>query len=192
MEIAISPKFTSVDLVGATLDKKIEIFEDQTHGWLLDHARVLASSAGPEGPRAGFAILTLLLVYVESIACFIKGQTSDGKSGKFFAFGMEQIFPGFVTKTPPGFPKDFYSQVRCGQLHQALVRGKVSIGRNQQAAVVGENLDVDGIPSAIRVDPWIFLNHVQTDFIGYLATLRDTTRAVERGNFEKWFDARPS
>jgi hypothetical protein len=188
-EVAVSPHFSVTDLSGADLPQKIDIFADQMRGWLLDHADVLASAANPHSQHAGFAILTILSVYAESIACFIKGATSDKHSQEFFTFGLGQIFPGFDDSTLKALQKDFYRQVRCGQLHQGLVRGKVSIVRGGTAAIV-VNRDSVGNPVAIQIDPWVFLMHAKQHFDLYLATLRDPNRTLERRNFEAWFDTR--
>jgi hypothetical protein len=37
-DFAVSPRFRANDLVGATIERKIDVFQDQVQGWLLDHA----------------------------------------------------------------------------------------------------------------------------------------------------------
>jgi hypothetical protein len=106
--VTVSPNFTSVDLKSIDLSMKIDIFEDQMNGWFLDHVELLASPTNPKAQHAGFAILTFAAIYVESIACFIKGSTSDGKSSEYFTFGMGQIFAGFAR-----FDADSFIKVWC-------------------------------------------------------------------------------
>jgi hypothetical protein len=187
--VTVSPNFTSVDLKSIDLSMKIDIFEDQMNGWFLDHVELLASPTNPKAQHAGFAILTFAAIYVESIACFIKGSTSDGKSSEYFTFGMGQIFAGFDMETFKILQKDFYRQVRCGQLHQGLVRGKVSIARGAEVAL-SISRDAGGVPIAIQIDPWLFLEKVREHFQLYVNGLRDVTRTTERLNFETWFDTR--
>ena len=184
-EIAISPRFVSTDAQGATLDRQIDIFEDQVQGWLLDQAKVLAAA----GQNAGFSILTLLLTYVEGIACFLEGMTSKNQSGRFFQIGLEAIFPELTTQTAQAFHDEFYAQVRCGLLHEAMTRGKVQITRGASHAIRA-TLDASGTPALIVLEPWRFLESVEAHFRAYTARLRDPAEGDLRRKFETWFNAR--
>jgi hypothetical protein len=188
----VSPRFRASDLAGASLERKIAIFESQVDGWLLSHARFLASSANPQGQHAGFAILTLCLVYVESIACFLKGETSDGKARKFFDFGMTSIFTDLKPEVLQAFSNEFYRQVRCGLLHQGLTRGKVAITKGAVVALAITTIPAGAAESLqqVIIDPWLFLAHVDAHFRQYVGRLRDPGEAALRSAFEKWFEAR--
>src|SRR5260370_42390441 len=124
IDIAISPRFRLSDLDGANLDRKVEIFADQTQGWLIDQAKLLASNTSPQGQHAGYAVLTLCAVYIESIACFLKGASSDNRSREFFDYGLTQVISDLSASDLDVFSKDFYREMRCGLLHQGLPRGK--------------------------------------------------------------------
>jgi hypothetical protein len=185
----VSPRFRGSELAGATVERKVDAFEDQMRGWLLDHARVIASNSQPLGQHAGFAILALCLVYVESIACFLKGETSDEKSRKFFDLGLTAVFPDLHAGDLAAFSKEFYRQVRCGLLHQGLTRGKVAITKGASAALA---VSLDGAKTLQHaiIDPWLFLAHVEAHLHGYVARLRDPLEKDLRAAFEKWFDSR--
>ena len=185
----VSPRFRASELAGATVERKIEAFEDQTRGWLLEHARLIASNAGPSGQHAGFAILALCLVYVESIACFLRGETSDNKSREFFDAGLTAVFPDLNPDDLAAFSREFYRQVRCGLLHQGLTRGKVAITKGATAALA---LSLDGSKALQHavIDPWLFLAHVEAHLAGYVGRLRNLAEKDLRAAFEKWFDAR--
>jgi hypothetical protein len=185
----VSPTFCTSDLAGASLEKKIDIFESQVDGWLLSQAQVLASSANPQSQHAGFSILALCLVYVESIACFLKGATSDGKAKEFFDFGMTSIFTDLKPAVLAAFSKEFYHQVRCGLLHQGLTRGKVAITKDAGAALA-ISVDAVGALQRVIIDPWLFLTHVDAHFRQYMGRLRNTSEFGLRSAFEKWFEAR--
>jgi hypothetical protein len=185
----VSPRFRASDLAGASIEKKIDAFEDQTRGWLLDHAGLVASNSGPAGQHAGFAILALCLIYVESIACFLQGETSDKKSREFFDVGLTAVFGDLDPVGLTAFSREFYRQVRCGLLHQGLTRGKVSITRGASVALA---ISLDGsktLQQAI-IDPWLFLAHVDAHFCRYVVRLRDPSETNLRAAFENWFDLR--
>jgi hypothetical protein len=130
-----------------------------------------------------------MLTYVEAIACFIRGESSDRRSPEFFKFGLENIFPELSAQNIAAFAKDFYREVRCGLLHQAMTRGRVLIVR-AQALAIQATVGSDGSSLHIQLDPWTFLAHVLKHFEGYVAQLRDPSQHELRQNFERWFEAR--
>lgn len=176
-------------MADASLEKKIDVFEDQMRGWLLDHAHCVASNSTTSGQHAGFTILALCLVYVESIACFLRGETSDNKSREFFDVGLTAIFSDLSPVNLAAFSREFYRQVRCGLLHQGLTRGKVAITRGTSAALA-ISLDSTNTLQQAVIDPWLFLQHVDAHLTMYLAQLRDPEQHDVRNAFERWFDAR--
>jgi hypothetical protein len=189
-EVFISPRYKASDLLGASLERKVDVFADQTQGWLLDQAKVLASSVLPTGQHAGYAVLALCVVYVESIACFLKGASSDNKSREFFDFGLTHVFTDLNQTDLNAFSKEFYREVRCGLLHQGLPQGKISITRGAQSALA---IVTDSTTNALRhavIDPWIFLMHVETHFSAYMQRMKDPNEAALRVAFETWFEAR--
>ena len=64
-QIAVSPNFTAAKLQNPTIDDKIDVFEDQVYGWVLNHAKVLASSRNPERRHCGIAVLMLAGSYFD-------------------------------------------------------------------------------------------------------------------------------
>ena len=189
IDFYVSPRFRASELVGASIERKVEAFEDQMWGWLLDHARLVASNPTTSGQHAGFAILALCLVYVESIACFLRGETSDNRSREFFDEGLTAVFPELNPRDLAVFSRDFYRQVRCGLLHQGLTRGKIGITKGA-AAALAVSLDASkGLHQAI-IDPWLFLAHVERHFRLYVGRLRDPSEKDLRAAFERWFDSR--
>lgn len=185
----VSPRFRASELAGASIERKVDAFEDQMRGWLLAHARVVADNPSSSGQHAGFAILALCLVYVESIACFLRGETSDNKSREFFDLGLMAVFPDLNQTDLAAFSHEFYRQVRCGLLHQGLTRGQVGITRGAAAALT-VSLDASEALQQAIIDPWLFLNHVEAHFSGYAGRLREPSETGLRAAFEKWFDSR--
>ncbi|MGH9929166.1 MAG: hypothetical protein ACREA9_08055 [Pyrinomonadaceae bacterium] len=187
--VYISPQHVSTDLVGASIEKKLEIFEAQVKGWLLDHAHALSLNSYPPSKHAGISILALCLVYVEAIACFINGQTSDGKSKAFFKDGLIAIFPEYSSALHK-YSDDFYREVRCGLIHQGMTRGKIGICQDSINPI--EIHDSTGIFEFAMINPWLFLDRVHQHFDRYLADARNPANTTLRHNFEVWFDNRPA
>ena len=134
----MSPHFESSKLRSGLLEDKIDVVEDQMTGWLFDHARFLASPANPNAQHAGFAILSIIGSYFEAIASYIRGQSSESQSLKFFAYGFVEVFPTLpLWIEQQGVPnpqkeletiaREYYKEVRCGLFHEAMTRGRVVI-----------------------------------------------------------------
>src|SRR5258705_265378 len=96
--LAVSPNFDSSKLANATTEDKIDVFEDQMNSWLLAHAHALASANYPSSQHTGFAILTLVGSYFETIASYLQGASSEHQSATFFAFGFRAVFPEFESQ----------------------------------------------------------------------------------------------
>jgi len=58
------------------------------------HRIRLKANAAEIATLRALTILALCLIYVEAIACFLKGESSRGKSREFFKFGLIQIILG--------------------------------------------------------------------------------------------------
>jgi hypothetical protein len=186
--VYVSPQHVSSDLEGASIEKKLEVFEAQVKGWLLDHAEALSSSQYSASQHAGISILALCLVYVESISCFIKGQSSDGKSKIFFKDGLVAIFP---ENTPDlnRYSDDFYREVRCGLIHQGMTRGKIGISRDASSPIQIDQ-DPAGAFQFAMINPWLFLDRVKQHFDCYLVNVRNPANTILRSSFETWFEKR--
>jgi hypothetical protein len=126
---------------------------------------------------------------VESIACFLRGETSDNKSREFFDVGLTAVFPDLNPGDLAAFSREFYRQLRCGLLHQGLTRGKVGITKGATAALA-VSLDASNALQQAVIDPWLFLAHVEAHFSAYVGRLRDPSEKDLRAAFEKWFDSR--
>jgi hypothetical protein len=187
--VFISPQHVLTDLDGASVERKLDVFEAQVRGWLLDHAYALANNSYAASKHAGIPILALCLVYVEAIACFINGETSDGKSKAFFKDGLIAIFPEHSSAFQT-YSGDFYREVRCGLIHQGMTRAKIGICQDAPNPI--EIYDASGVFEFAMINPWLFLDRVNQHFTGYVADVRNPANTTSRNNFENWFDNRPA
>ena len=83
----ISPRYRQSDL---GIKSPVDIFEDQTRGWVLDYAKRLAADRSDN--HQSIAVLMLATSYFEQIECFRSGESSEGKSPKFFKRTVKRLF----------------------------------------------------------------------------------------------------
>ncbi len=199
---AVSPKFLNTKLTTGRIEDKIDVFEDQIDGWILNHARGLCSEQYMFRNHSGFAILTLACPYFEMIESYHLGSESKNRSKEFFRNGFLRVFPNFVaTLAAAGYASPerlanqivdcLYEQLRCGLLHEAATKSKVLIRKD--TVPLGLMLEhTSGDVGAIVIDPYLLFNEVDAHFRRYVSQLRDPKEALLRSNFEKFFDFRMS
>ncbi len=141
----VSPRFTTDKLENASIDDKLDVFEDQTQGWILSQAEKLLDS-----PDGNLASLMVTCSYFEMIAAFLTGEETEKKSKDSFRHGFLHVFRHIGpidTQRTPGSPLIdvdkvidwFYKQLRCGLFHEAMIGGQVVIGTYQAAIAVIRN-----------------------------------------------------
>lgn len=173
---SISPKFTTETFgPNPTLDEKILTFEDRELGWRFNIAE-----ATEKIPHAGYAVISILFAYFEMVVQYSTGVSSDLGSKAAFRAGVRLVYPAC------GFTDDqlntIYSRVRCGMFHNGYTKFGTLISSEFPEAIAIDNDTVLVNPHKLRPD---LLAH----FTGYINTLKDATKTVERANFEKIFDA---
>jgi hypothetical protein len=198
---AVSPAFTNERLQQGDLNSKLDVFEDQVVGWVLNHAAALDGENYALRQHSGIAVLMLVLSYFEQIAAYIRGEDSRGRSADFFRYGLLQVFPELegqiaqygvrnVQAAVTNICMILYSEARCGLFHEAMIWGRILIARDQAAAIACmADLETGDIASVV-VDPWRFLGNIRGHFDQYLRRLRDPDEVALRANFERFWDAR--
>lgn len=198
---AISPSYNFSKLKSGLIADKIDVFADQIEGFILAHARTLASPVYPGHDTAGFAVLTLLSSYFEMIASFIKGQSSVKQSAAFFSFGFLNVFSEFEGQaiaygaTDPAkqldrLAREFYKEIRCALYHEALTSGGVIVDPTAQQTVQFTVEKATGDIRQLWVNPFKVVHRVETHFKEYLAKLRNPSETALRAAFEAEWDRR--
>ena len=172
----ISPQFTTETFgPNPSLDEKILTFEDRELGW-----RFKIAEATEKIPHAGYAVISILFAYFEMVAQYSTGVSSDTGSKAAFRAGVRLVYPAC------GFTDDqlntIYSRVRCGKFHNGYTKFGTLISGDFPEALTNDNYTV-------LVNPHKLCSDLLTHFTTYIQTLKDDTKAVERANFEKIFDA---
>jgi hypothetical protein len=154
--LRISPKYTSddwtaLDKTDAThWPKAIAIVQDRLHGRFLHFADKCLKE-----DYSGFVVLSIDCLLVETIQQFIEGET-DGRKKSERCFRRFLAGPRFRSDFKPAKTrKIFYSDIRCGLLHQAEAKNKWLIRRKQPTMlkIVGTDgyiIDVERFHKAIQ------------------------------------------
>ncbi len=210
--IGVSPKYTAAHLADDSIESKIDVFEDQIRGWVLQQAATLLSDKQPTRDHAGIAVLMLLLPYFEQIACFIEGASSKNKSREFFGIGIVAVFPRFRDelrsdaqeprlKDPDAAHEKIvdvlYSEARCGLFHEGMIRGQILVARPDAqsggASPFGVMIDADGDVGSIVFFPRGLLNSIAAHLDRYVDRLRDPKETTVRERFAAfWKDRVPT
>ena len=187
----IGPHYTSeiIDLESASLEDRIALFEDRIRGYFTTPARLMVKTY----ENSVFLVLLVVSMCVEWIEIFHQGQSSSGRSKRFFKSGFQRIFN---PSPPEGVPEDqfvadlnsildeVYSQVRSGLVHTGTTRSKVLI-----TAQIPEPMRVDfnettGAVEGMQINPYMALLSVEF----YLSEYCTKLRAPENNDLRQRFD----
>lgn len=162
----------------------IEILDARIRGRYIDPADELLATDQKILPavnrRFGFTVLAIDCLMIETLQSFIEGwKSSHGKSTESFRrfLTTRKRFKKFFTKKRA---ERFYSEFRCGILHQAEIQG------NSFVWSVGDLLEIDG--KKMTVNRTKFHKSLKDEFVDYLDELRDSVSVVPRKNFRKKMD----
>lgn len=188
----ISPHYLHdhIDLLTASIEDRIAVFEDRIRGYFTTPARLLANV------YENSILLTLLAVLgcIELIETLHRGESSRRRSQEFFVSGFRRVFN---PQPPPGVSeatfekhlqtmlKAFYIQVRCGLMHIGTTRSKVLISKELQApAAIRYNATQDRAES-ITINPDLSLLALEMFVSEYCRDLRDRSNEELRRKFEE-------
>ncbi len=183
----ISPKYNASKLSNSpTIEDYIDVYEDQIDGWYLQYARQMDADQ-----HAGFAALQLVFSYFEGHAIFYKGQSSNGRSRKFFKDGFLAVFPELkahasISSSLLDTTLDaFYEDGRCGFYHLGTTRERFFLSDDAQPIRVGVDPADPTIATHIILDRRKFVDRVCAHFQGYVAQLRNPKEVKLRENFKR-------
>lgn len=191
--IRISPKYYQKDWRNLKLNENtredwntaIKIFMDRIEGRFLEQIKLLDENPKRKiGVFAGFAIMSLDCLLIETLEQFYKGKvrTGQGMNEKAFFnfFQRSDEFKSFFETQAKA--KIFYQQIRCGLLHQAQTKKK-SIIHIKNGKSMLEWIDEDNINEGIKIQRRLFHKEVVKIYEAYVEKI-----SSERDlNFKKKF-----
>jgi hypothetical protein len=174
-----------------SLDQKIEIFFQQTWGWQLRVADLIANGGEPIGggpelgkvEHSGFAVLQICLSYFETI-----GQcVALGGSEACFKAGVRAVFPSLASTDVAfvdGLLEQLYVDARCGLYHSSRTRRGVGLGQPPE----GSSMAFDGARRVLVISPERLPKALIRHLEAYRTQLSDISNVAARAAFERWFD----
>ena len=155
--LRISPRYTAhhwtaLDEMKPTdWPTAVAIVRDRLHGRFLHFADKCL-----QDDYSGFVVLSIDCLLVETLQQFIEGET-DGRNKSERCFKRFLARPRFRSDFKPAKTRKlFYTDIRCGLLHQAQAKNKWLVRRNQPAMLQqlgtdGYIIDVERFHAAMKV-----------------------------------------
>ena len=158
----------------------INMLKDRLDTRYLEHIRTLLPCK-----TSGFAVLALDCALIETLEQFRRGKRqTPQRQGK-------EYFVSFLTSTAFGehFSKQragvFYTEIRCGLLHQSEAEGMSRIKRGDSLPLVSDTKDNSGVV----INKVAFHGLLETVISDYYAKLADGIDPRLREFFRKKMDA---
>ena len=154
----------------ATFRTAVDIFSDRIKSRFLDQIHILAQDCD----KNGFSIMALECLLVETFAQFYAGldDTTGVSKTKYVDFLTNNLhcFPSRTAATR------FYSDIRCGILHQAQSKPESALTFNKLTAIEFRN-------SFLMVSVDRFVEEMDTYFHNYCQDLQNPSNTLLRHNF---------
>ena len=177
----ISPSFDTTKLEKGGFLDRVDVYEDRIRGWLIEPARILNCHE-----HAGFAVLHLVLSYVEGAEIFVRGESSRGRENEFFRAGLLDLFPE-IRRLPPNQQSDlgdiFWADARCGLFHQGLVRPRVVLMDGTPRLQCSISEDGSTI-TRVALDRYGIVDAVDAHLASFVPKLRDPKADEVHKRFE--------
>jgi hypothetical protein len=143
----------------------------------VDHLIGVENQMPSINKRFGFVVLAIDCLLVETLGAFVDGlETTEGMSRRIFC-GFLTTRAQFRADFTHDIAQQFYSEFRCGILHQA------EIGGNGRVWSIGPLVRREG--ARIIVNRNEFHERLKKDFQSYNVELRDASNILLRRNFRK-------
>jgi hypothetical protein len=175
-----------------TIEKKIDIFCQQTLGWQLHVADLIINGGKPlDGdtriesvPHSGFAVLQICLSYFETIGKYRALGTTNGEN---FRAGAQEVLPE-LQHVPDRVRKSLlgalYKGARCGLYHNSRTARGVGLGQPSS----GEAVVYDPDAQVLVINPHRLPQVLKCHLEHYRTELLDSNNADARRHFQSQFD----
>lgn len=182
----ISRHFSTKDWVRLKFDSEADwaqailILKDRLEARYLEHIRILLHRR-----NSGFAVLTLDCALIETLEQFRRGkQATPSRKGK-------EYFISFLTTTD--FSKHFsakiasafYTQIRCGLLHQTETDGHSKIKHGDSLPLISEIMNGTGL----IINKQLFHLLLEKVISRYLMDLENPENVTLRQSFRSKMDS---
>lgn len=215
--IKISPNYYQEDWKNLNFDdgnsddwqKAIEIFNDRMQGRFLKQIKVLDENPDREiACYSGFAIMSLVCVFIETIDKFWMGKTDsnlkvntwslvdyflnkgknmDSGTSSFYRFFKKSKFLGdFFNSRDKAYV--FYRDFRCGLIHKNKTKGESLIHIKKGSKCV-EWIDKSNYNKGLIINRKLFVEEIISIYDTYIESLKNINqKSTLKNNFKKTMD----
>jgi|SRR5271166_4797672 len=181
----ISWKHQDTDLPNTlTFERKVELFYEQTFGWQLHIADLIANGGVPlSGGEAikrvehsGFAVLQICLSYFELIGSL---YAANGESDtRKFKTGVQNVFPQLSDGSAASgqLLKRLHEGARCGLYHEGRIRPNIGLGQPPHGAVIA----MDSSNGTVALSPERLPRALKAHLEGFRSQLLDPANSALR------------
>ncbi len=171
-------------------DTAVKIFKDRIEGKYLEQIKLLDGNRNRDiGVFAGFAIMSLDCLLIETLEQFYKGKirTGQGMDEKAFFdfFQRSNKFKAFFNNLEKATV--FYSHIRCGLLHQAQTKKKSTIHIKSGKPML-EWVDDKKIEEGMEIERRLFHEEVVEIYKKYVEKISNPNDLNFRRKFKKKMD----
>lgn len=190
----ISWKHQDTDFTGPLpFEQKVEVFYEQTLGWQLHIADLVANGGrtfGEEKPvqairHSGFAVLHICLSYFELIGSLVSSRQQSPTAA--FKSGVQRVLPDLIDGSPESAPllARLHEGARCGLYHEGRTRPGVGLGRPPGGRPIAYDSRTHTLVISPERLPRAFKAHLEQ----FRRELLNPANAELRTVFERRFDA---
>lgn len=183
-----------------TFEQKVEVFYEQTLGWQLHIADLIANGgttfgeSSPARPgyevrairHSGFAVLHICLSYFELVGSLVSSRSPHLSDTEKFNAGVRRVLPGLFkgTSDDDALLKCLYKGARCGLYHLGRPRPQIGLGQPRD----GSPIAFDFRSSTVIISPELLPVMLKAHLENFKAELLDPANLGLRKEFEKRFD----
>lgn len=185
-----------------TFEQKVDLFYEQTLGWQLHIADLIANGgmtfeAPVSGARptysvpaiehSGFAVLLICLSYFELVGSIVQKRTG---SGVRFRAGVRDVFPRLFKSPTNGekLARRLYSGGRCGLYHAGRTKHQIGLGTPLPEAPIAYIPQSDSVAVSPELLPRELVEHLKRLKDRLLDPAELALRSQFRARFDKGFD----
>jgi len=183
-----------------TFEQKVEVFYEQTLGWQLHIADLVANGGttfGESNPvqtgyevrsirHSGFAVLHICLSYFELIGTLVTSKAGHLSDTAKFKAGVKAVLPILFkgTSDDDSLLKVLYKGARCGLYHLGRPRAHVGLGQPEDGSPIAYDSKSGTVIISPERLPVVLKSHLET----LKAELLNPANTALRNEFENRFD----
>jgi hypothetical protein len=183
-----------------TFAQKVEVFYEQTLGWQLHIADLIANGGTTFGEsklgtpgyavisirHSGFAVLHICVSYFELVGSVVIPRSPKASDTEKFKTGVKRVFPELFNASGDGdrLLKLLHKGARCGLYHAGRTRQKVGLGSPSDGSAIAYIPQSDAVIISPERLPVALKAHLEK----FKLELLNPANTALRDQFQRRFD----